>query len=258
MNFMLAIAFLFYWGAMEGWIIEFFYRNLISHNGPKGKIFINPGFCKGPWLPIYGIGLASMFIISYFVNDIITATGFWKDLMIILFIMIVMTVIEFVSGIFFLKVLDMRLWDYRNEKGNIMGVICPKFSIIWGSIGAVYYLFIHSIAKDNLYWLSQNLSFSFFIGLFFGFFVIDLISSAKQAAAIKKYGDMNDVVVKYEELKAMLIAKEKELEGKQRSFISQIKLKQDEIIDALDNAKELLENKSEALKLKTKSLKKGN
>ena len=96
------------------------------------------------------------------------------------------------------------------------------------------------------------------VGLFFGLFIVDLISSSRQAAAIKKYGDMNDVVVKYEELKAMLIAKEKELEGKQRSFISQIKLKQDEIIDALDNAKELLEDKHEALKIKTKRLKKGN
>ena len=64
MNWPLALAFLFYWGAIEGWVIEFLFRNLISHKGPRGKYFINPGFCKGPWLPIYGIGLAVMFLIS--------------------------------------------------------------------------------------------------------------------------------------------------------------------------------------------------
>ena len=56
MNYPLALAFLFYCGAIEGWILEFFFRNLISHRGPRGKYFINPGFCKGPWLPIYGCG----------------------------------------------------------------------------------------------------------------------------------------------------------------------------------------------------------
>ena len=255
MNLFLALAFLFYWGATLGWCIEFLYRNLISHNGPKGKYFINPGFCKGPWLPIYGIGLSVMFVICYIVTSDIEVTGIIGKIFIIIIITIVMTAIEFVGGLFLLKALNLRLWDYRKEPGNILGIICPKFTLIWGSAGALYYLVIHDIAIDNLTWLSQNLGFSFVIGLFFGLFIIDFISSAKDAAAIKKYGDMNNVVVKYEELKAILVAKEKELEGKQKSFISQIKLKQDEIMNVLDNASEILEDKKEALKTKRNSKK---
>ena len=64
-----------------------------------------------------------------------------------------------------------------------------------------------------------------------------------------------DKVVKYEELKAVLLKKEKELNGKQKSFITQAVMKQDEIIDALDNAKEVLEDKKEALKSKSKTKK---
>lgn len=247
MNYPLALAFLFYWGAIEGWCLEFLFRNLISHKGPKGKFFINPGLCKGPWLPIYGIGLSLMFVICYTVSSLVKNKGIMSDIIVILIIMVVMTLIELVGGIFLLKVLNIRLWDYRDRPGNFMGVICPLFTLIWGTIGAIYYLFIHNIALNELYWLSQNLGFSFVIGLFFGLFIIDLISSSKAAAAIKKYGDMNNVVVKYEELKAILIAKEKELTGKQKSFISQIKLKQDEIMEVLDNAKELLEEKKNAL-----------
>lgn len=252
MNYALALAFLFYWGAIEGWVIEFFYRNLISHRGPKGKYFINPGFCKGPWLPIYGIGLALMFVISWEVSSRLTIQGILGKVIIIIIIAIVMTLIEFIGGVFLLKVLNLRLWDYRDRPGNIMGIICPLFTLIWGSIGAIYYLFLHDYVISELTWLSQNLGFSFVIGLFFGLFAVDMYSSAKDAAAIKKYGDLHNVIVKYEELKALLIEKEKELKGKQKSFISQIRFKQDEIIDVLDNAVELLENKEEALKSKIK------
>ena len=248
MNYPLALAFLFYWGAILGWVLEFFFRNLISHSGPRGKFFINPGFCKGPWLPIYGIGLATMFVICWEVSTRIHIEGIFGDLLIILIIAVVMTIIEFIGGLFLLKFMNLRLWDYRDQPGNIMGIICPVFSIIWGSIGAVYYLFIHKIALSELNWLSNNLAFSFVVGLFFGLFIVDLLSSANAAAAIKKYGDLNDVIVKYEELKAILVAKEKELEGKQRSFITQIKLKQNEIIKDLDEAKDVLENKKESLK----------
>lgn len=252
MNYPLALAFLFYWGAIEGWVLEFLFRNLISHSGPRGKFFINPGFCRGPWLPIYGIGLSLMFVICYEVSNRINITNVYGDILIIVIIAILMTLIELIGGIFLLKVLNLRLWDYRDQPGNIMGVICPVFSLIWGAIGAFYYLVLHKIVIDELYWLSQNLAFSFVVGLFFGLFIIDLLSSARQASAIKKYGDINNVVVKFEELKAILLKKEKELEGKQKSFITQAVMKQEEIIEVLNNAVEVLEDKALALKSKRK------
>lgn len=256
MNYPLALAFLFYWGAIEGWILEFFFRNLISHKGPKGKFFINPGLCKGPWLPIYGIGLATMFVICWEVSTRVHVTGILGKIVIILIIAAVMTLIELVGGIFLLKVLNIRLWDYRDRPGNIKGVICPLFTVIWGALGAIYYLFIHSVAIDELNWLSNNLAFSFVIGLFFGFFAIDLWYSSKVASKIKKYGDINDVVIKLEELKALLITKEKELEGKQKSFVNQVKIKYDSIADLLDETKDILEDKKDAFVSRTKALRK--
>ena len=65
MNILLVIAFLFFVGAMLGWVLEFLFRNLISHSGPRARHFINPGFCKGPYLPIYGVGLTVLFLIAY-------------------------------------------------------------------------------------------------------------------------------------------------------------------------------------------------
>ena len=243
MNLPLIIAFIFYVGSILGWCLEFLFRNLISHNGPRGKYFINPGLCKGPWLPIYGIGLSLMFVISWLVTENTTDLGVWVQIAVVLDIMIVMVLIELIGGVFLLKVLNLRLWDYRKQWGNFMGVICPKFALIWGAIGAVYYLFIHEIIIEWLVWLSQNLAFSFFVGLFFGLFIVDIISAAQDAAAIKKYGDDHDIVVKYEELKALMLQKEIELKGKQKSFFNQIAEKLS-LSETLDKENSVVESKS--------------
>lgn len=243
----LVIAFLFFAGSLIGYVMEFCFRNLISHNGPKGSFFINPGFCKGPYLPIYGFGLTTMFFISYFVKKDI---GNAHPLIVIIIITLAMTLIEFIGGLFLLKVMDMRLWDYRKIPGNIMGIICPLFSLIWGIIGAVYYLFIHPLAVDWVLWLSQNLAFSFFIGLFYGVFIIDVVESSKIAKVIKKYGDEHEVIVKLEEIKSLVQQKRQQAQHKIK-FFNQTVL-EDMGLDALLTAYEELHEAKNALHNKKK------
>lgn len=220
MNILLVIAFLFFVGAMLGWVLEFLFRNLISHSGPRAKHFINPGFCKGPYLPIYGVGLTVLFLIAYMETRGIVEATLTNELILFASMAVTMTLIEFVGGLFLLKVLNIRLWDYSDRWGNVMGLICPLFSLIWALLGAVYYLLIHPHIIDALIWLSNNLAFSFFIGLFFGVFIIDMVSSVKDAITIKKFGDDNKIIVKYEELKALVMAR-LEKEQKKLNFFTQ-------------------------------------
>ena len=239
------LTFLFAVGALLGWCIEFLFRNLISHKGPRGKYFINPGFCTGPYLPIYGIGLSVMFVMSY------NFSGNTSPIYVILMITVTMTILEFIGGLFLLKVLNMRLWDYRNQPGNIMGIICPLFTLIWGAIGAVYYLFIHPVVVDSLIWLSNNLAFCFFVGLFYGVFFIDLYFSAKKAIAIRQFGNDNDIIVKYEELKELILKKTMSESGDNKSHIfSQLPSKTEEIKEALKEHAESVESKLTAVKSK--------
>ena len=86
--------------------------------------------------------------------------------------------------------------------GNVQGIICPKFSLIWAALGALYYFLIHPNILSAIRWLSQNLAFSFVIGLFFGVFLIDVAHSVQLVAKLKTFAEENDVVVKYETLKA--------------------------------------------------------
>ena len=201
MNVFLVFAFLFFIGSTFGWVLELFYRRFFSRNNPDRK-WINPGFCTGPYLPLYGTGLCFLFMIAS-VQRYIDFGNYYVNIAFLLVSMAAaMTVIEYIAGIMMLKNSHIRLWDYSREWANIQGVICPKFSFYWGILGAVYYFFIHPYIIDALYWLAENLAFSFVIGMFFGVFIIDAVNSTQLIAKLKKLSDEYEVVVRYEELKS--------------------------------------------------------
>lgn len=214
---LLVTAFLFMIGALVGWWIEVIFRNCIKPNRVKG-VFVNPGFCTGPYLPIYGVGLAVMFIITFSTEQNLDTTVPGAKVWVFISIAVMMTVIEFVGGLFMLKVLKMRLWDYRKCWGNIMGLICPLFSLIWAGIGAVYYFILHPLVINWLMWFANHLGFAFFVGLFFGVFLIDMSFSGYKASLVKKYGENNDVVIMYDELKRCIQEERAKAELKVKTF----------------------------------------
>lgn len=250
----LILAFLFFVGSLLGWWLEFAFRNLISHKGPRMGFFINPGFCRGPYLPIYGIGLSVMFVISFVLTP---EKGYAPVWLIILGIGICMSLIEFIGGWILLKFANMRLWDYSKMPGNIKGYICPQFSLIWMTLGGIYYVVVHPLVIDGLIWLSKNLAFSFAIGLFFGFFIIDFYLSNRDAMIIKEFGNDNEVIVKYDELKAMVQKKRMENLVK-TNFFNQTSIKGSELLESLKEDLSSLDQKifKEKNNIKNKILKK--
>ena len=63
MNLFLTLAFLFFIGSVFGWVLELFFRKFFSGSNPEHK-WINPGFCTGPYLPIYGFGLCALYLLA--------------------------------------------------------------------------------------------------------------------------------------------------------------------------------------------------
>ena len=201
MNLFLELALIFFLGSVSGWGLEVFFRRYISRSNPERK-WINPGFCTGPYLPIYGCGLCIMYLIAGLEKYSLIDSPFWNKALLFLAMAVCMTVIEYIAGIGCLKFGNVRLWDYTEEWGNIQGIICPKFSLIWAALGAVYSFLIHPQILDAIHWLSQNLAHSFIIGMFFGIFIIDVYHSLNLTSKLKHYAEENNVIVKYEVLKA--------------------------------------------------------
>ena len=120
---------IFFIFAFAGWIIELVFRSIYERQ------FVNPGFHKGPWLPLYGLAG----VIIYLVSGMFAG---YSILVRMFFYFILCTVLEFLAGIFLLKAFNKQYWDYSINRFNIMGLICPLYSCGWVIISIIVELFI--------------------------------------------------------------------------------------------------------------------
>lgn len=200
MGLFLILAYLFFIGSLFGWVLELFFRRFFSRANPEHR-WMNPGFCVGPYIPLYGSGLCVLYLMANAGEIRGLTEALTGHLLLFLAMAVSMTAIEYLAGIISLKWLKVRLWDYSREWGNLQGLICPKFSFYWALLSAAYYFLIHPRILQALDWLSRNLAFSFVIGFFFGIFTLDVIYSAQLIAKMKRFADENQVIIKYEALK---------------------------------------------------------
>ncbi len=118
------IAFVFMVFSFLGWVLELFFRRFVSQ-----KKWVNPGFLRGPYLPIYGIGVVTLtayiFLMLFLEESFPSKLLF--DSIIVLGIGILMTLIELIGGLIFIKGMNMRLWDYSDRKFNFEGIISWNF-----------------------------------------------------------------------------------------------------------------------------------
>ena len=65
-----------------------------------------------------------------FTHWTMTLTG-GAALLIIYITNIIITSLEFIVGCIVNRGLHMKVWDYSGEKYNLLGQICPLFSVLW-------------------------------------------------------------------------------------------------------------------------------
>jgi uncharacterized membrane protein len=208
---------LFAGGSVLGWFIELFFRRYLDPVERLKKRFTNPGFLAGPCLPIYGTGLVALYALAHIRIPALEASHpIVHKLVVFLLMALAMTLVEFITGMIFIVHMHLELWDYTPYWGNIKGVICPLFSFFWYALAAFYYLVLHPQVVDALDWLSRNLAFSFFIGFFYGIFLLDIIYSFQLMIRIKALADEYQIVVKYNAYKSKLVDIREE--AKERSY----------------------------------------
>ena len=202
MKYLVIISTLFVIGSLIGWIIELFFRRFVSQ-----KKWMNPGFLTGPYLPIYGFGVLVLYAVS---NIPLGITNQIADIIVrILIIGVGMTVVEFIAGLIFIKGLKVKLWDYSDRKGNIMGIICPSFSLIWLVVGSLYYFLLNPILVEGISWISENLIYTYFVGMVMGAMAVDFAYSIHLATKLKEYKEIANL--RFEDFKKELKIRIKQL-----------------------------------------------
>ena len=110
--------FFFYFYCFFGWVFESTYVSI------KKKHFVNRGFMRGPFLPLYGSGAIMMLVVSNPFSDNIILTYLAGC--------VGATIWELVTGITMESLFKVRYWDYSHLKFNYKGHICLSSSLAWG------------------------------------------------------------------------------------------------------------------------------
>ncbi len=211
----LVACFLFFIGSVLGWCIEVLFRRFCT-----AKKWINPGFLTGPYLPLYGFGVAGLFAIS----RIPIETGMpWLNAVLTILIMgVAMTLIEYIAGLIFIKGMKIKLWDYSDRWGNIQGIICPLFSLFWLLVSVFFYFVIDEPVIAAVTWFVHHIEFAFVVGMFFGVFFVDLGHSLHISVRIKNFATEHGIIVHYEKLKES-VRERKEARKEKASFVFPLK-----------------------------------
>lgn len=184
--------FIFCLFSVVGWILELVYRSIVM------KKFINPGFMSGCVVPLYGFGAVIMNIICNLFSNIQSS---YKVILIFIISVILLSLLEFISGFILLKYFHLKLWDYSDFKYNYKGFICLEFSFVWGLLALVFYLFIYPwLNTFALNFINSNIGI-FSLGMFVGMFIIDLCVSIQLLNRLTKYANDIKEIINVEKLK---------------------------------------------------------
>jgi len=163
----LFLCFIFY--SFLGWIIEVLYHIY------KDKRFINRGFLYGPICPIYGFSAIIL---------IITLENIKHPLVIFIIGSIVASIIEYITGYLLELFFNTKWWDYSNEKFNIKGYICLKFSIYWGLFSLIFIKLIHPNVSSFVTILNQKYG-EILYNILFIIFLIDALLTLNSLLELK-------------------------------------------------------------------------
>ena len=219
----LLYLFLFLMGSVLGYGLEVLFRRVFT-----AKKWVNPGFMRGPWLPLYGFGVIIMFTIVILLLTALPSLSFFNpfgnydfldgengpnvaDLLPISIMACSMILLEFIAGLIFVKGFKVKLWDYTNMRGNIMGIICPQFNLIWFALAVIFYYginpFVYKAALASFEYMFggeggvAHFGFIFFLGLVYGIMLIDFISSAQVFARVRAWAKQSGLAARYDEMR---------------------------------------------------------
>ena len=135
MSIYYSILYFFVYGFL-GWCTEVIFAAFKQHR------FVNRGFLNGPICPIYGVG----------VTLVIACLEAFQSNLLLLYIssVILVTVLEGVTGWAMDKLFHNKWWDYSKLPFNIGGYVCLLFSLIWGVACVFIVSFVHPLIHQVL------------------------------------------------------------------------------------------------------------
>lgn len=132
----------FYFYSFVGWIVESSYVSL------RKRRFVNRGFMKGPFIPLYGTGATIMLLVSIPFKDNLLAVYVAGC--------VACTILEYVTGVLMESIFKVRYWDYSELKFNFQGHICLGTTLSWGVLTLILTQFLHVLVDEYIISVLHN------------------------------------------------------------------------------------------------------
>lgn len=179
--------------SFAGWVLE-----SVSKTIEQRKL-VNSGFLNGPFCPIYGFGALIMLLGLSFLKE--------KPVLLFLAAFFLLSLWEYVVGVFLEKVFKTKYWDYSHLKFNIQGRVCLKNSIFWGVLGVLFICYIHPLVETYIHMVPMNILLYLSIMISLAIFVdlvVSVIAVTNFEGAIKRVNELSDSIKeKVKELKEL-------------------------------------------------------
>lgn len=173
----------FYFYCICGWIFESTYVSL------SNRKWINRGFMKGPWLPLYGSGAVVILLVTLPFQQYPVAVYFAGA--------ITATILEYFTGVVMLKLFKVRYWDYSHRKIQFQGHICLVSTIAWGFLSLLMVYVVHKpVVKLVNSWNQEVVSIITFI--------ITICMVYDFTNAFREAMDLRSLIIQAEDLKKRL------------------------------------------------------
>lgn len=173
--------------AFLGWIGEVIYAYI------RHKKFVNRGFLYGPVCPIYGFGAAAIVTMIFDLTNKIPNNQTASLAVLFFSSVFVTTLIELITGFVLEKFFQAKWWDYSEEKFNIKGYICLKFSLLWGILVVIAYLLVNPFMSSFTFSINDNFGNTLFYPLLV-YFTIDF------SFTIKSLVDFRNIIIEINKL----------------------------------------------------------
>lgn len=219
--------FFFYFYCFFGWIFESTYVSI------KSRKFVNRGFMRGPFLPIYGSGAIMMLVVSMPFQDNLVLTYFAGC--------VGATALELVTGIAMESLFKVRYWDYSNQRFNYKGHICLSSTIAWGFLTILMTEFLHKGVERLILAVPYGIVTAL-TAVVSVYIIVDFTLSFKTAL------DLRDVLIGLEKAKAEMERIQKRLDVIVAVANDEIEHRRQESSMRMDELMEHIEGRFHAVK----------
>lgn len=183
--------FFFYFYCFGGWCFE---SAVVSVRSRK---WVNRGFMRGPFLPLYGSGAIMMLVVSMPFQDNLLLTYIAG--------VIGATALEYVTGVVMEALFKVRYWDYSEQALNFQGRICLRSSLAWGLLTILMTRVIHYPVEQFVFSLPAR-AMNYLTVLLTIYIVADFTLSFKAAL------DLRDIMIRIMGLREELERMQKRLD----------------------------------------------